>query len=90
MVKKNCKTMSKKSNVIFLCPPWSMAIAREDVSFKEAFVGSPEVCPKCHGAGWYWIEDERTEAVKKTCECCEGAGELVPVVSINWVASKRD
>lgn len=54
---------------------------------KEAFVAAPMACPYCGGRGWHHtgMLDPETEV----CPDCEGTGEVIAVVTIDWKPNKR-
>lgn len=58
---------------------------------EEDLIGSARDCPACHGAGWFWMEDNvTTESVKRKCAFCEGKGQVVPHVFIKWLPKREE
>ena len=49
---------------------------------KEAFMIPPMVCPYCGGKGWFYSGKKEPETIP--CPDCEGTGEVVAMVTIDW------
>lgn len=73
--------MSKKRTVIELEP--------EGRIHKEAFMTAPMVCPYCNGRGFFMEPLLPGVDVKKDCPDCEGTGEVVALVTIDWKPNKE-
>ena len=67
--------MSKKRTVIELEP--------EGRIHKEAFMTAPMLCPYCNGRGGFSHETANGPEFDY-CPDCEGTGEVVAMVTIDW------
>lgn len=52
---------------------------------KEAFCTRPMTCPYCGGKGWFYNGIGMPEI---TCPDCEGSGEVIAIVTIDWKPNK--
>lgn len=60
-----------------------MIILEPDVRIrKEGFCSRPMTCPYCGGKGWF--HSGRREPEAKTCPDCQGSGEVIALVTIDW------
>ncbi len=50
---------------------------------KEAFMTAPMVCPYCNGRGGF-SRDTASGTESHRCPDCEGTGEVVAMVTIDW------
>ncbi len=50
---------------------------------KEAFMTAPMACPYCNGRGGF-SRDTAAGPVTDCCPDCEGTGEVVAMVTIDW------
>lgn len=66
--------MSKKRTMIVIEPDGRI--------HKEAFMTAPMVCPYCNGKGWFYSGEKEPETIP--CPDCEGTGEVVAMVTIDW------
>jgi DnaJ-class molecular chaperone len=67
--------MSKKATMIIVEP--------DDRIRKEVFMTAPTVCPYCNGRGGF-SHDTANEPEFVHCPDCEGTGEVVAMVTIDW------
>ncbi len=67
--------MSKRKTIIEIEPDGRI--------HKEAFATSPMVCPYCNGRGGFAHDTPRGQ-VFAHCPDCEGTGEVVAMVTIDW------
>lgn len=56
---------------------------------KEAFCTGPMVCPYCNGRGWFHTDRPEPERERETCPDCEGSGEVIALVTIDWKPNKE-
>ncbi len=66
--------MSKRKEMIILEPDGRIR--------KEAFCTHPMTCPYCGGKGWFY--SGRCEPETIACPDCEGSGEVIALVTIDW------
>ena len=71
--------MSKRREIIILEP--------DDRIRKEAFSSRPIVCPCCGGRGGF-ITGIPGGSYMKDCPDCEGTGEVIALVTIDWKPNK--
>lgn len=71
--------MSKKSEIIILEPEGRIR--------KEGFCSRPKTCPYCGGKGWFHSDGRESETIP--CPDCEGTGEVVALVVIDWQPNKK-
>ena len=71
--------MSKKSETIILEP--------EERIRKEGFRSRPMTCPYCRGKGWLYSGQQDPETIP--CPDCEGTGEVIALVTIDWKPNKE-
>lgn len=71
--------MSKRRETIDLEP--------ESLSQHEGFCSRPMTCPCCGGRGYHHTLQKDPETLE--CETCEGTGEVVAMVTIEWKPNKR-
>lgn len=69
--------MSKKHDMIILEP--------EGRVHKESFCSRPVSCPYCGGKGEFFNGPGQPETI---CPDCEGTGEIIALVTIDWKANK--
>lgn len=67
--------MSKKRTMIIIEPDGRI--------HKEAFMTAPMVCPYCNGHGGFPIDTPNGSDIE-TCPDCQGSGEVVAMVVIDW------
>ena len=67
--------MSKKRTMIVIAPDGRI--------HKEAFMTAPMVCPYCNGRGGVY-HDAVSGPEFQCCPDCEGTGEVVAMVTIDW------
>lgn len=53
---------------------------------KEGFCSRPKTCPYCGGKGWFYGGRGLPES---TCPDCEGTGEVIALVTIEWKPNKQ-
>ena len=68
--------MSKKRTMIIIEPDGRI--------HKEAFMTAPVACPYCGGRGFFMEQILPMVDIKKDCPDCEGTGEVVAMVTIDW------
>ena len=66
--------MSKKREIIILEPDSRIR--------KEAFCSAPKKCPCCYGRGYFPASHE--QPWDTVCPDCEGTGEVVALVTVDW------
>lgn len=66
--------MSKKRETIILEPEGRIR--------KEGFCSGPMTCTYCGGKGWFY--SGRCEPETIPCPDCEGIGEVIALVTIDW------
>lgn len=71
--------MSDKQEIIILEPGERLC--------KEGFFSRPTSCPYCGGRGWFYSGEHEPETVP--CPDCEGSGEVIAFVIIDWRPNKR-
>lgn len=71
--------MSKKIEAIILEPDGRIR--------KEEFSSHPMSCPYCGGKGWFHSGQREPETIP--CPDCEGTGEVVALVTIDWKPNKE-
>lgn len=49
---------------------------------KEGFCSRPMTCPYCGGKGWFYSGQREPETIP--CPDCEGTGEVIALVTIDW------
>lgn len=54
----------------------------------EAFATAPMVCPYCNGRGSFAV-DRAGGAAFESCPDCEGTGEVIALVTIDWKPNKK-
>lgn len=54
---------------------------------RETFCSGPMKCPYCGGKGWFY--SGRREPGTIECPDCEGTGEVIAMVAIEWKPSKN-
>ncbi len=54
---------------------------------KEAFMTAPMTCPYCNGRGWFYTNQQEPET--EICPDCQGSGEVVAMVTIDWKPNKE-
>lgn len=54
----------------------------------EAFATAPMVCPYCNGRGGFAV-DRAGGAAFESCPDCEGTGEVIALVTIDWKPNKK-
>lgn len=72
--------MSKKREMIILEPEGRVR--------KEGFCSRPMTCPYCNGRGGF-IHDIPGGTHEIECPDCEGTGEVVALVTIDWKPNKK-
>ena len=72
--------MSKKKEMIILEPDGRIR--------KEAFCSRPMTCPYCGGKGFFMEPFLPNADIKKDCPDCEGTGEVIALVTIDWKPNK--
>lgn len=72
--------MSKKRTMIIVEPDGRI--------HKEAFATAPMVCPYCNGRGGFPFDGPAGPGFSQ-CPDCEGTGEVVAFVVIDWKPNKR-
>lgn len=71
--------MSNRKEIIILEP---------DVRIhKEAFCSRPITCPYCGGRGWF--DSGKLDPETIPCPDCEGTGEVIALVTIDWKPNKN-
>lgn len=70
--------MSKKKEMIILEP--------EGRNLKEGFCSRPMTCPYCGGKGYFF---EGLGLPETECPDCEGTGEVIALVTIDWKPNKK-
>lgn len=68
--------MSAKETTVVLKPPKRIK--------KEGFISRGHVCGCCHGKGYFYADQNGTT----TCPGCQGTGELMAVVTVEWKPNK--
>lgn len=78
--------MSIANNVLIITPPLFFfdGSGSTDRKVIEGFK-----CPTCSGNGWNWDNKIIHERVKKDCLHCNGTGEIVAVVTVEWKAGNK-
>ena len=71
--------MSKKTETIILEPDSRIR--------KEGFCSRPMTCPYCGGKGWFYSGEREPETVD--CPDCEGTGEVIAFVTVDWKPNKQ-
>lgn len=71
--------MSKRKEMIVLEPDGRI--------HKEAFCTRPMTCPNCGGKGWFYTLQHEPET--EPCPDCEGTGEVIALVTIDWKPNKE-
>lgn len=71
--------MSKKIEAIILEPDGRIR--------KEEFSSHPMSCPYCGGKGWFHSGQREPETIP--CPDCEGTGEVIALVTIDWKPNKK-
>lgn len=66
--------MSKRREMIILEPSGRI--------HKEAFSSRPVSCPYCHGKGYFPATQRQPR--ETMCPDCEGTGEVIALVTIDW------
>lgn len=66
--------MSKKSEIIMLEP-------KERIR-EEKFSSRPMTCPYCHGRGYF--PPTKHQPWEIGCPDCDGSGEVIALVTIDW------
>ncbi len=54
---------------------------------KEGFCSRPMTCPYCRGKGWLYSGQQDPETIP--CPDCEGTGEVIALVTIDWKPNKE-
>lgn len=72
--------MSQRKQIIIIEPDGRI--------HKEAFVTAPMVCSYCNGRGGFW-NDTPAGPRNEKCPDCEGTGEVVALVTIDWKPNKE-
>lgn len=72
-------TMSKEREIIVLEP--------RSRKGKEEFRSRAVSCPYCGGKGWFYSGEREPETM--ACPDCEGSGELMAVITIDWKPNKK-
>lgn len=49
---------------------------------KEGFCSRPMTCPYCNGRGWFYTDQPEPET--EICPDCQGSGEVIAIVTIDW------
>ena len=73
--------MSKKKELIILEPDGRIR--------KEGFCSRPMTCPYCGGKGFFMERFLPYADIKKDCPDCEGTGEVIALVTIDWKPNKK-
>lgn len=71
--------MSKRKEMIVIEPDGRIR--------KEAFCTRPMLCPYCGGKGWFYTHRQDPET--EPCPDCEGSGEVIALVTIDWKPNKE-
>jgi len=71
--------MSNRKEIIVLEP--------EGRIHKEAFCSKPMTCTYCGGKGYFSATDH--QPWETVCPDCEGTGELIALVTIDWKPNKQ-
>lgn len=71
--------MSKRREMIMLEP--------EGRIHKEAICSHPMTCPYCNGRGYF--PANKHQPWETTCPDCEGTGEVIALVTIDWKPNKQ-
>ncbi len=71
--------MSTKKEMIILEPDGRIR--------KEGFCSRPMTCPYCHGRGYF--PPTKHQPWKITCPDCQGTGEVIAFVTIDWKPNKE-
>ena len=71
--------MSRKREIIILEPDGRI--------HKEGFYSRPLTCPYCGGKGWFYSGEREPETIPYPD--CEGTGEVVALVVIDWQPNKK-
>lgn len=66
--------MSTKKEMIILEPAGRI--------HKEEFCSRPMTCPYCHGIGYF--PPTKHQPWETMCPDCEGTGEVIALVTIDW------
>lgn len=56
---------------------------------KEVFMSAPNICPYCSGRGGFCHDVAGGGQEFKPCPDCEGTGEVVAMVTIDWKPNIR-
>lgn len=56
---------------------------------KEGFCSRPVMCPYCGGKGFFMEPFLPHADIKKECPDCEGTGEVIAIVTIDWKPNKE-
>lgn len=72
--------MSKKNEIIILEPNGRIR--------KEGFCSRPMICPYCGGRGGF-VHDIPGGSYEQECPDCEGTGEVIALVTIDWKPNKK-
>lgn len=71
--------MSRRKEMIILEPDGRI--------HKEAFCTRPMTCPYCGGKGWFYGDQKDSDHID--CPDCEGTGEVIALVTIDWKPNKN-
>jgi len=55
---------------------------------KEVFCTKPMTCPYCNGRGGF-IRDNAYGQTEDACPDCDGTGEVIALVTIDWKPNKQ-
>lgn len=50
----------------------------------QQLTGLVQTCNYCCGNGWFWGRDQCGDSVKTECPMCHGAGQMRPMITIDW------